>query len=360
MNTRKTLLILFSLVFCFTSLFSFPGQAFAKDKFRVAVSIYAGWMPYYYLMETDTILDEAGKKYGVEIEIVAFQDYIQSINAFVSGDVDACVMTNMEALDMPAQGGIPCLALITGDYSNGNDAVMVRNGLKLKDLKGKTVPLVELSVSQYLLARGLEMKTDFTEYDINIENTSDLTIGSSFISNKKWEAIVTWNPIVMQVAQIPGVTNIFDSSEIPGEILDLLVANRDVVEANPKFAKAMVEAWYKTMDMMTRRGAERNDAMDLMASLAGCSETVEYLNQLKTTYMFYTPEKAIEYVEAKEIKENMERVRNFCFEHGLLGESAANVDVVGIKYPDGTIQGDPNNVRLWFDTSYARAYLNQK
>ena len=46
----------------------------------------------------------------------------------------------------------------------------------------------------------------------------------------------------------------------------------------------------------------------------------------------------------------MDFVRHFCFKHGLLGENASSVDVVGISYPDGTIQGDSRNVKLRFDT----------
>ncbi len=46
-------------------------------------------------------------------------------------------MTNMEALDMPAASGVPTTAILVGDYSNGNDALLVRNGLQLKDLRGQ-------------------------------------------------------------------------------------------------------------------------------------------------------------------------------------------------------------------------------
>ena len=66
-------------------------------------------------------------------------------------------MTNMECLDMPAASGIDSTALIMGDYSNGNDAILTRKGgTWISCLPGKTVNLVELSVSHYLLARALE------------------------------------------------------------------------------------------------------------------------------------------------------------------------------------------------------------
>ncbi len=345
-----SLLTAILIVACFTA------ASFAKEDFRVGVSIYAGWMPWYYLMETG-LMDKVAAEHGVSVEIVPFGDYINSINAYVSGDVDACVMTNMECLDMPAASGIASVALITGDYSNGNDALMVRGGLTLPQLKGKDVYLVELSVSHYLLARALEMHTDFNEYDLSIVNTSDQTIGASFISNDSWQAIVTWNPIVMQVAQTPGVTNIFDSAQIPGEILDLCVVNKKTLDENPVFGEALVDAWFTVMNIMVKRGAERNEALSTMASLAGCQKTIEYTRQLDTTFMFYDPQRAVEYVQSQEIKDDMDRVRNFCFDHGLLGENARSVDEVGIQFPDGSILGDKENVQMWFDTAFVEKYV---
>jgi len=46
------------------------------------------------------------------------------LDAFVSRNIDACTMTNMEALDMPAASGVPTTVVIIGDYSNGNDALL--------------------------------------------------------------------------------------------------------------------------------------------------------------------------------------------------------------------------------------------
>ena len=68
--------------------------------------------------------------------------------------------------------------------------------------------------------------------------------------------------------------------------------------------------------------------------------------------MFYTPQAAVEYTASAEIKEKMNFVRQFCFSQGLLGEDVTSVDAVGIAYPDGSIQGDKNNVKMRFDTTY--------
>jgi NitT/TauT family transport system substrate-binding protein len=261
-------------------------------------------------------------------------------------------MTNMECLDMPAASGIDSTAIIIGDYSNGNDALLVRDNLKVKDLDGKEILLVELSVSHYLLARCLE-SNGMKESDVKIVNTSDSDIGPVFLSDKSKKAVITWNPIVMQIEQAPGIGKIFTSGDIPGEIVDMMVVSTNVIKQSPELGKALTGAWYEIMAIMSKRGVESDKALADMAKAAGCSLT-EYKAQLKTTAMFYTAQNAVEFTESQELRKKMEFVRQFCFKHNLLGENASSVDVVGIQYPDGTVQGDPKKVTFRFDTTYMK------
>lgn len=326
-----------------------PAAA-AKKDFKVAVSIYAGWMPWYYANE-EGILKKWADKYGLDIK-VEYMSYPASLDAFVAGKVDACVMTNMEALDMPAAAGIDTTVVIVGDYSNGNDAILTRKGLKLKDIQGQNVFLVEKTVSQYMFCRALEIeRTGLAEKDVTIFNVSDEDIAPSFLASANQNVVVTWNPMVMEIEKSNGITRVFDSSMIPGEIQDLMVVNTRANNANEDFARALNGAWYEVLATMNSRGPATDAALQKMADLAKCSLT-EFKAQLKTTAMFYTPQAAIDFTASADLKAKNDLVRNFCFTHNLLGEGAASVDVVGIEYPDGTIQGDKNNVKLRYTTKY--------
>ncbi|CAM2010489.1 putative urea ABC transporter substrate-binding protein [Acanthopleuribacter pedis] len=331
-------------------LFATATPALAKTKFKVAWSIYVGWMPWPYAEESG-ILKKWADAHNIEIELVQM-DYVASIEAYVAGQVDACVMTNMEMLNMPAASGIDSTALIIGDYSNGNDALLVRDGLTAKTIKGQEISLVELTVSHYLLNRFLE-KNNMKEKDVRVINTSDSDIGPIFLSNDSQKAVVTWNPIVMQIEQHPGITKLFSSADVPGEIIDLMAVNTKTLKKNPALGKALVGAWYEVMSVMSRRGADADKALGTMAAQAE-SSLVEFKSQLKTTAMFYTADAAVQYASGPEIKKNMDYVRQFCFRHGLLGEGAESADVVGIQYPDGSVQGDKRNVNFRFDVSYMK------
>ena len=236
--------------------------ALAKT-YKFAWSHYTGWEPWAYAQDAG-ILDKWAKKYGIEIELSAPMDYIESINLFTAGEYDACVMTNMDALTIPAVGGVDTTALIVGDFSNGNDAIVAIGADSVKGLKGQSCLLVELSVSDYLLSRALD-QNGMTSRDIQMINTSDADIASVFTSNPSG-FVVTWNPLLMQVMNVPGANLLYDSSQIPGEIIDLTVVRSDAPEA---LKKALVGAWYETMAVMSGRGPQAKEALAFMAKTAG-------------------------------------------------------------------------------------------
>ena len=317
-----------------------------KTEFRVAWSIYVGWMPWGYL-EDSGIMDAWAEKYGIDVEIVQINDYVESINQYTAGQFDGVSATNMDTLSIPAGGGVDTTALIVGDYSNGNDAIIIKGEGDLTTLAGKPVNLVELSVSHYLLARGLD-SVGLAEADLaGVINTSDADMIAAFATDDV-EAVVTWNPLVSTILEDPNATMLFDSSDIPGEIIDMMVVNTEVLEANPNFGKALVGAWYEVMSLMA---AGDEEVLTAMAEASG-TDLAGYQAQLASTEMFYDPAAAVAFTSSPELPATMVSVAEFLFDKGILGEGAPSADFVGVEYPDGTVTGDPNNVTFRYDTTY--------
>ena len=323
-----------------------PALAQEKSDFRVAWSIYVGWMPWGYLDESG-IMDKWAEKYGITVEIVQINDYVESINQYTAGAFDGVSATNMDTLSIPSGGGVDTTPLIVGDFSNGNDAVILKGEGTLADLAGKPVNLVELSVSHYLLARGLDT-VGLSERDLSrVINTSDADMIAAFTTSDV-EAVVTWNPLVSAIMEEPGANKLFDSSDIPGEIIDLMVVNTDTLAANPDFGKAMVGAWYEVLGLMA---AGDEEVLTAMAEASG-TDLAGYKAQLDSTEMFYTPAEAVTFTQGEDLKSTMVNVAEFLFDKGILGEGAPSADFVGVAYPDGTTTGDPANVKFRFDTTY--------
>ncbi|WP_163130441.1 putative urea ABC transporter substrate-binding protein [Agarivorans sp. Alg241-V36] len=323
------------------------AQADDKPTYKLAWTIYVGWMPWDYGAASG-IVDKWADKYDINIEVVQVNDYIESINQYTAGGFDATVMTNMDALTIPAASGVDSTALIVGDFSNGNDGVVLKGDKTLADIKGEKVNLVELSVSHYLLARALE-SVDLKERDIKVENTSDADLVAAFTTSDV-TAVTTWNPLLSEIISMPDTNMVFDSSKIPGEIIDLLVVNTDTLKQDPKLGKALTGAWYEIMATMSGDDEAATKARAFMAEASG-TDLAGYDAQLASTKMFYQAEDAVDFTNSATLKSTMAKVAEFSHHHGLLGEGAPDASFIGIETPSG-VYGDSSNVKLRFTAEY--------
>lgn len=321
-----------------------------KKDFKIAWTIYAGWMPWD-AISSQKIMDKWAKKYNINVKIVQINDYVESINQYTAGQFDGCTMANTDALGIPAAGGVDSTALIIGDFSNGNDAVISKTAKSINELKGTNVNLVELSVSHYLLARALE-NNGMTEKDLTVVNTSDADMVSAY-TTADVSSVVTWKPQVSEILAMPKANNIFDSSKIPGEIIDLMVVNTNTLKDNPNLGKALVGAWYEMMEVMQSNTKKSIEAKTTMAKASG-TDLAGFEDQLKTTNMFYKAQDAVKFNNSEDIMKTMEFVAKFSFNHGLYGDGASNYGFVGIEFPNGKVVGDKGNIKLRFDDKYMK------
>jgi NitT/TauT family transport system substrate-binding protein len=344
----KTFPLLRTLALSLVMLTSLPVLAAAKKEFNVCWTIYAGWMPWG-TIAGDKIIDKWASKYGIKINVVQLNDYIESINQYTTGQFDGCTMTNMDALTIPAAGGVDTTALILGSYSEGNDGVVMKGeGKTLADLKGMKIYLPELSVSHYLLVRGLE-KAGLAERDVTVVNTSDADIVSAF-STPDVEAAVAWNPQLSVIKSTPQTTEVFSSAAVPGELIDMMVVNTATLKDNPALGKALTGAWYEMMGLMKAQDAK---ALNAMAAASG-TDLAGYQAQLKTTHLFYTPADNLTFTTSADLAKTMQRVAQFSFDKGLLGDGAQSADFIGMAFPGNVTQGDAGNIKLRFDDSFLK------
>ncbi|HEY0708472.1 MAG TPA: hypothetical protein VGG33_16820, partial [Polyangia bacterium] len=102
----------------------------AKKPLRIAYSDWPGWTAFEIAIQKGWF-----KEAGVDVEFSWF-DYLPSLDAFSAGKVDAVTVTNGDGLVSGANGAKSKYILIN-DYSNGNDQIIAKPGIKsLPELKG--------------------------------------------------------------------------------------------------------------------------------------------------------------------------------------------------------------------------------
>lgn len=320
-------------------------QAKADDTtYRIAWSHYTGWEPIGYMQESG-ILAKHAKANGVNVEAVFVGDYVDSITLYSNGQFNGVAVTNMDVLAIAGVGGRHSTAVIVGDYSNGNDGFVLK-GMDLDQVRGATVNLVEYSVSHYLLARCLDQKGMSID-DVRLMNSADADI-PAIVKSQPRVAAVSWNPMLMGIAQQDGVNVVCTSKDIPGEIIDMVVMGDEVPAAA---RRAFADAWYEVMAKI-QAGDEK--VLAALAEQAG-SSVADFQAQLKTTHMFYTPADAVGFVsDTATLRNTMHSVINFSFNNGVY-DGVSSPTELGIRFADGAVLGDANNVALTFDVTYKRA-----
>jgi NitT/TauT family transport system substrate-binding protein len=311
--------------------------AAAGREFQIAWSVWTGWMPFK-LMEAKGFLAKRAADQGISVKLVEFPAYMDSVTAFAAGKLDGCAMTAMEALQ-PAAAGVDTVAIVVNDTSNGGDGVLVRGIDDLQGLRGKQILLAELSVSHYLLVRGLD-SVGMKESDVKIKNTDGDEAGKAFVADPKVEAVTTWNPHLFQATGKGKV--IFSSKQIPGEIIDLLVVNHKALQEAPRLAMVLTEAWYDAMRAI-EDPATRDDAIAIMAAGAHASVD-EFKKMMGGTDLYTDRARAAAFLEADTTRATMDKIKKFSIDHGLVKDAQ-----FAIGY------GPKATEKLRFDASYAAA-----
>ncbi|MGI4791329.1 MAG: ABC transporter substrate-binding protein [Janthinobacterium lividum] len=202
------------------------------------------------------------RKHHVNVKLVWFPSYTDSLNALAAGQVDANCQTWSDTMG-PLASGQPLKAVLINDNSAGNDAVLADAGISsIKALRGKKVATELGTVEQFLLDQALAAN-GMTEKDIHYVNIKVQDCPGAMIAHKV-DAIAVWEPNKTQLLDnMPGTHVIFDSKSLPGLIPDLLVFQTAVVDQRPQEIQNIVDAWY---DMMGWWRAHPKQAVQIMAA----------------------------------------------------------------------------------------------
>lgn len=266
------------------------SKALAAEALKVGYSDWPGWVAWEIAIEKGMF-----EKAGVEVEFEWF-DYVASMDAFASSQLDAVTMTNGDALVTGATGAQSVMVLIN-DFSNGNDMVVARPGIEsIKDLKGKKVGVEIGFVGHLLLLNGLE-KAGLTEDDVELVNVPTNETPQVLASGDV-DAIVAWQPNSGQaLSLVPGSKRIYSSADEPGLIYDVLAVSPSSLAARKDDWMKVIKVWYEAVAYL-KDPATREDAIKIMAARVGIPPE-EYKGFIDGTKIL-TLEEALPFMEKAE------------------------------------------------------------
>jgi NitT/TauT family transport system substrate-binding protein len=330
------------------------GATSAKPAtFTLAWSEYPSWSVFGVADEIGLLNKEAGKlgelekKWNVDI-VLKGVDYDTCLQMYGSNTADAVCITNMDTLG-PATDRAS-VAILPTSTSVGADACIAVGVNDLEGLKGKTTRGLERSVSQYAFERIL-IKKGLNPKDYPFSNMDPGAAASALqTGDANVQSIMVWNPFVMQTLRDqPKSKKLFDSSEIPEEIIDMVVVGKDSLakEGGKAFANCIVETFYA----INQRMADPKTADKTLVAIGAnfSSLGLEDMKQVVQQTRFYkSPEEALKLLSSEEFRtKTMPAVADFCVEHKIVEKKPT----VGFDSADSQVN---------FDTSFLKAATSGK
>jgi ABC-type nitrate/sulfonate/bicarbonate transport system substrate-binding protein len=322
-------------------------------KFTLAWSEYPSWSIFGVADEVGLINGKEGamglleKKHNVDIVLV-LASYDQCITLYGNSQADAVCITNIDIL--AAAGSRTAVAILPTSTSAGADACITAGIDKLEDLKGKTTWGLEKSVSQYCFDRCLEKRqaatADYPFKQMDPEQAAQAFQGK----DPEVSSIMVWNPFVMQsLRSRADATSLFSSSEIPEEIIDMVVVGADSLSkpGGKAFAAAVLETFYA----MTQRMADPATTKPTLVGIGARFAKLE-LEDMETivqqTRFYSDPNDAVRLFSSDTFqKETMKKVSDFCVRYGMTPQP--------IALSFGTGEG-----AMDFDTSHLKSHLESQ
>lgn len=243
------------------------GTACAPQKppIRIAISTWAG-------VEPAELAAQLGyyEKYGVEVEMVRFSAYSDSIAALVEGKVDAGMHTLDDAIRYFSTGKDARVVLLT-DYSFGGDGLVARPGIEsLADLRGTKIGVEVGTVGHLSLLKILEAGK-LTTNDVTIVSIPAWEIQQSMLDGEI-DAGVTWEPYLTSTAKILGGKVLITSREYPETIITTMTFNAAVIADRPEDVQKVVAAYFDALEYIKQNP---QDAYQRLGKAEGIS-TAEF------------------------------------------------------------------------------------
>jgi len=276
-----------------TATLFFSGLSNAAAPLKIGYSDWPGWVAWEVAIEKGWF-----KEAGVDVKFDWF-DYSASMDAYTAGKIDAVTVTNGDAL-VTASGGAKNIMILLTDYSNGNDMIVAKPGIKsLKDLKGKKIGLEAGFVEHLLLLNGLA-KAGMKESDVTIVNTKTNETPQALASGDL-VAIGAWQPNSGEaMKRVPGSKPIYTSADEPGLIYDVLTVSPASLSSRKADWAKVVQVWGKVVAYINDPKTQP-DAVKIMAARVGLKPEA-YLPLLKGTHLMTLEEGKAAFVKADGFK----------------------------------------------------------
>lgn len=231
----------------------------AEPTLRIGTNVWIGSEPLY-------LARELGQLDPKTVQLVEYPSASEVLRAFRNQAIDGMVISLDELFGLAVDGMQPRVVLVV-DVSHGADAVVGRSGMKtMKDLQGKRVAVESGALGAFMLSRALAL-SNMQASDVKVVHMESNEQPSAF-EKGQIDGAVTFDPYRAQLLR-DGATMLFDSTRIPGEIVDLVAVRASALDKQPKAVQALLAGWFKAIDYLGREPPDAARRMGIRQQTTG-------------------------------------------------------------------------------------------
>ena len=230
-----------------------------EPALRIGTNVWIGSEPLY-------LARELGRLDPQTVQLVEYPSASEVLRAFRNQAIDGMVISLDELFALAVDGLQPRVILVV-DVSNGADVVVGRSGMRtMRDLKGKSVAVESGALGAFVLSRALALN-GMQAADVNVVHLESNEQPAAF-EKGEIDGAVTFDPYRAQFLKA-GARALFDSTQIPGEIVDLLAVRESVIEKEPQAIRALLTGWFGAIDYMNRDPVDAAKRMGIRQQTSG-------------------------------------------------------------------------------------------
>lgn len=191
-------------------------QPAPEPTLRIGTNVWPGYEPLYLARDLAVF-------HQPNVQLVEYRSASQVISGFQKGVIDLAAVTLDEAVRLAAAGE-PIEVIWIFDFSDGADQLLARADIpSINALKGKRIGVEESALGAFVLQRVMDLN-QLTEHDLTVVPLG-VSEHAQAMAQGKVDAVITFEPEKSAVTKL-GAHTLFSSKQIPGEIVDVLIARK--------------------------------------------------------------------------------------------------------------------------------------
>jgi len=231
----------------------------AEPPLRIGTNVWIGSEPLYLARELGQLDRDA-------VQLVEYSSATEVSRAFRNQAIDGMVASLDELFVLAKDGLEPRIVLII-DISHGADVVVGRSGMRtMKDFRGKRIAVESGALGAFVLSRALKVN-GMRAGDVSIVHLESNEHLAAF-KQRQVDGAVTFDPYRTQLLNA-GAHALFDSRQIPGEIVDLIAVRASVLEKNPRAVQSLLTGWFNALDYLARNPQDASARMAVREQTTG-------------------------------------------------------------------------------------------